>query len=108
MPVPHIEEIRQILDPRQIHLRLHRAFERRPRRFQCRLQLVLDQEFGLLADLDPGPGRMLGHMRPRVEALPGLCAICPATNTKSSHTTAGTKPEVGAEATPGGWIFLIS
>ena len=77
IPVPHIEEVRQILDPRQIHLRLHRAFERRPRRFQCRLQLVLDQEFGLLPDLDPRPGRMLGHMRPRVEALPGVVRHLP-------------------------------
>ena len=40
--------------------------------------------------------------------VPGLCAICPATNTNSLHTTAGTKPDVGAEATPGGWILRIS
>src|SRR3954464_8185699 len=39
---------------------------------------------------------------------PGLCAICPATKTNSSHTTAGTNPEVGAEATPGGYTLRIS
>src|SRR5205807_10318773 len=39
---------------------------------------------------------------------PGLCAICPATKTKSSHTTVGTKPDVGAEATPAGWILRMS
>src|SRR6202521_3224973 len=40
--------------------------------------------------------------------VPGLCAIWPATKTKSLQTTAGTKPEVGAEATPGGWTLRIS
>src|SRR4029077_16166661 len=40
--------------------------------------------------------------------VPGLCAICPATKTKSLQTTAGTKPEVGADATPGGWILRMS
>ena len=56
MPIPHIEEIREILDPGQINLRLHRTLERRPRRFQRRPQFFTDQELGLLADLAAGPG----------------------------------------------------
>ena len=36
-----------------------------------------------------------------------LCATCPATNTNSLQTTVGTKPEVGAEAKPSGWILPI-
>src|SRR5260370_34726197 len=36
-----------------------------------------------------------------------LCLICPASNTKPLETAVGTKPEVGAQATPSGWIWPI-
>src|SRR5215470_17624194 len=38
----------------------------------------------------------------------GPLAICPATNTKSSQTTAGTNPEVADAVTPLGYTLRIS
>ena len=51
---------------------------------------------------------MLRDMSARVEPQPGIVRLWPATKTKSWQTTAGTKPEVGAEATPDRWILWIS
>jgi hypothetical protein len=56
----------------------------------------------------PAQAEWSGTMTRGSRPVPGLCAICPATKTNSLQTTAGTKPEVGAEATPGGWILRIS
>ena len=43
----------------------------------------------------------------RVETGTGVVRHLPR-DTNSLQITAGTKPEVGAEATPGGWIWWIS
>ena len=44
----------------------------------------------------------------RVEPQPGIMRHLARNEDKSWQTTAGTKPEVGADATPDGWILWIS
>jgi hypothetical protein len=96
--VPDAEAIGRILDMGEVDLSLQRTLQRRTCRFERRLQLFKNQKFGLPADLGTGPRGTLRDMCPRVEPVPALCAIWPATKIKSLQMTAGTKPEIGAEA----------
>src|SRR5580700_6753247 len=70
--VPRVETIERILDIGEVYLGLQRPLQRRACRFERRPQLFEDQKFGLLADLDAGPGGMPRDMPTRVEPQPGI------------------------------------
>src|SRR6202030_2227269 len=66
--VPRVETVGRILDIGEVYLGLQRLLQRRACRFERRPQLFEDQKFGLLADLDAGPGGMPRDMPTRVES----------------------------------------
>src|SRR5690349_17329716 len=77
MLVPHVEAVRHVGDVGEIDLRLDRLLERGPGRVERRLQLFENQELGLLADRDAGPGGMLRDSGARVETGAGVVRHLP-------------------------------